>query len=385
MSVLKIALTIESFSAARGGGETYARCFAKALVEAGHEVHVFAGEQGDPVPGLAFHEVPRPRTRILRRYRFAKRLCRALQGRDFDLVQGFGKSLCMDVFRPGGGCHRAWREQDILSLEGEFRRLLQRTRRVLSPDQLVVQLMESYQFRKEGGPHIIAVSKMTRDHILHHYDLPPERITVLYNGVDTERFHPANKERLRADVRREYGLDHDLAILFAANNFRLKGLHKLIRALAPVHGQKQEFRLLVAGRDQPGPFRLLARQLGCDEHVLFLGPCREMERLYAAADVLVHPSFYDPCANVCLEALATGIPVVTSTFNGSGELITDGQEGFVMDPRDIASMADAVLRCFDPAFRESAGAAARRLAEAHSMDRCLRDVIGLYEKLGTPA
>lgn len=380
---MKIALTIESFSAARGGGETYARRFAQALVAAGHEVHVFAGEQGEPMPEITFHLAPMPRTRTLRRYRFAKRVCRALRGHDFDLVHGFGKSLCMDVFRPGGGCHRAWMEREIMAIEGDLPRLVRRVRRSLSLDQLIIQLMESYQFRKEGGPHVIAVSKMTRDDILHHYELPPERVTVIYNGVDLRRFCPENRPRFRTAAREEAGLCDELAILFVANNFRLKGLHKLIRALALVRERGADFKLLVAGRGGQRPFRRLACRLGCDDHLVFLGATSEMPRLYAAADLLAHPSFYDPCANVCLEALATGIPVVTSPFNGSGELITEGREGFVVDPSDVRALADALLKCFDPDFRDTAGAAARRLAEAHSVEHNVQEVLELYGKIDT--
>jgi len=376
---MKIALTIERFSASRGGGEVFARRFARALADLGHEVHVYAGDGDEPMPGVQFHAVSVPRGRSLRRARFARRCAEAVQEDTFDIVHGFGKSTYMDVFRPGGGVHRAWMKQDLMAMASGLKRWLAQIRRWMSPDQWSVLRLEREQLGKEDGPHIIAVSRMTRQHMIQYYGTPPERITAIYNGVDLERFHPRNRGKSRQGTRERLGVGRGALFLFVAHNFRLKGLGALVRALPLV--EARDYRVVVVGRGRPAPYRRLARRLGCEEQIMYYGPASDTAPLYAAADALIHPSFYDPCANVCLEALASGLPVLTSPFNGSGEIITQGQEGFVVDPRDHGAVADCITRLLDPNFRRDASDAARALAERFSMEWHVGRVIRVYESV----
>ena len=380
---MKIALTIEDFRPSRGGGEAYAFGLARALAALGHEVHVFAARIGDVPEGVTPHVVAiygAP----WRRTAFALRCARMLADRegDFDLVHGLGKSIRMDVFRPGGGVHRAWQRQDPLSIEGRGRRLWRRVKGRLSLDQCLVLRLEAKQYAPgPDGPEIIANSGMVRDHILTDYRVAEDRIHVIYNGVDTKRFSPANREKFRSDVREEFGIEPSATVLlFAANNFRLKGLTPLVRAAGELGDVREPLRVLVIGRGRPARYRRLARELGCDPRFVFAGPMPAPERAYAAADVLVHPSFYDPCANVTLEALASGLPVVTSIYNGAGEIITGGAEGSVVDPQDIGALAAAIRAFLDPARREAAGKAARTLAEQHTMSHHVRQVLAVYGK-----
>jgi UDP-glucose:(heptosyl)LPS alpha-1,3-glucosyltransferase len=104
-------------------------------------------------------------------------------------------------------------------------------------------------------------------------------------------------------------------------------------------------------------------------------------RYYAAADIFCFPSYYDPCANVVLEALAMGLPVITSITNGSGELLTPGQEGYVVDPDDPQGMAARIAEFFAVDRREAASQAARALAEAHPVQQNFRQITALYEEI----
>ena len=276
---MKIALTIEDFRPWRGGGEGYVHNLARALSATGHEVHVYA-TRFDAVPhDITPHEVAAGGFPS-RRAAFALRCARMLERDDagFDLIHGFGKSIRMDVFRPGGGVHRAWRRMEPRSVESAGRRMWKGLCRNVSLDQRLVLWLESRQFRPgPDGPQIIANSEMVRDHILAHYRVPKERIHVIHNGVDTERFSPAHRERYRADVRGEWrASDAEVVLLFAANNFQLKGLRPLIRALATCDAAGG-LRLVVMGRDRPGPYRALARRLGCAERVSFIGQSGEPE------------------------------------------------------------------------------------------------------------
>jgi len=379
---MKVALTIDDFRPWRGGAERYAYGFAQALLAQGHEVHVFAAHFADLPEGAIAHPVS-IRGRPWRRVAFALRCARILADceRDFDIVHGFGNSVRMDVFRPGGGVHRAWQRQDLLSIASPTLRFWTRLRRRSSPGQHALLRLERRQFGNgPDGPEVIAVSKMVRDHARAYYNVPNERLHVVYNGVDTARFSPENDGRFRAETRKRLGIaDSEVALLFISNNFRLKGLEPLIHAVAALGAERNAVRVVVVGRDRPAPWRALAERLRCADRIIFAGPFELAEQAYAAGDVLVHPTFYDPCANVTLEAMAAGRPVITSRYNGAGELITPGAEGFVVDPQNVQKLSDAI-RCFlDKNRREAAGRNARRLAQAHDLRQSVQEVIGVYD------
>src|SRR5581483_8332591 len=146
--------------------------------------------------------------------------------------------------------------------------------------------------------------------------------------------------------------------LIAAMNYRLKGLEPLLYACrrllqrSEFRGRTVPFRLAVVGDPQFGRYEGLARRLGIDKHVHFVGHCAEMRNAYFAADFLVHPTFYDPCSLVVLEALACGLPVITTRFNGAAELLHPPQEGYVIDdPHDHDQLAWCMMQFLDTGRR----------------------------------
>ncbi len=375
---MRIALTIEYFDPSKGGGERYAINFGRALLDAGHEVHVFTNEWDPSETAFTYHRVPGTPMKILRRFAFARRAAALVQQQEppFDLVLGFGKSVYMDVFRPGGGVHRAWMEQELKTVEPGLKRLIVRLRQFLSLDQRLVLRLEKEQFGPDG-PHVIANSNMLKEDILRFYGTPAERIHVIHNGVDLERYNPRNHERYRDEVRRELGLREEVMLLFMGHNFRRKGLEAAIRALPKLRGASPAVRLVVAGRGRAGHYRKLARRLGCEDLAQYVGARERPERLYAAADILVFPSYYDPFANVVLEAMASGLPVVTSIYNGSSELIEVGLTGYVVDPDDTEALVRAIRGLLGPEERAAAGRAARKRAEEFPVLRNVREVLML--------
>ncbi len=380
---MKIAFTVEDFRPWRGGGEGYVFSLATALRDRGHEIAVFAGEIEGALDGIALHKVPFEYG-VSRRAAFARACARLLEKRrgEFDLVHGFGKSLYMDVFRPGGGVHRAWQEMEPRSVEGGLRRWCRGVRRKFSLDQRAVLQLEAGQFRGgPDGPEIICNSRRVRDHARRYYDVPDERLHVIYNGVDTARFSPVLRDKHRSTTRDDWGIKNDeVVVLFAANNFRLKGLRPLIRAAGRIVRRHRNIKFVVLGRGRERAYRRLASSLGCADALHFAGPTRAPEQAYAAADILAHPTFYDPCANVTLEALASGLPVITSTCNGAGELIEDGIQGRVCEPDDVDAIAGALIEFADAERRLSAGTAARALAERHTVAQHVDEILTVYRR-----
>ena len=155
--------------------------------------------------------------------------------------------------------------------------------------------------------------------------------------------------------QKRHGIGEAFVILFVSNNFRLKGLDYLIKSLSELKREGlRPFKLLVLGRDRQAPYRRRPfRRLGVSGEVLFVGSTDEPERYYGAADLLVHPTFYDPCSLTVLEALASGLPVITSSSNGASGILHQGKEGFVItDPRDEKDLEDKMSFFLDPKRRE---------------------------------
>jgi len=380
---LRVALVIDRFDPGRGGGEGYAVSLARGLAARGHEVHIFAQTWGGAWEGLRCHGLPR-----ISYPRWAKAVVLAVTARrsvgqqGFHVVQGFGGVPGVDVHRPGGGAELAWLAQEIRSRDRGWNRAATALSRSLSVKLAINLLVERRLYGSSSPTWVVANSAKVREDILrHHRCLSPGRIRIILNGVDLNRYHPRNRKRLGAGVRRGLGLSESTtAFLFMAHNFRLKGLHCLMRAL---QGMKESvvapWVLLVAGRGRRGPFEALAKRYGIHNRTLFLGQVTEPEAVLGASDALVHPTFYDPFSNVCLEAMASGLPVVTSSHNGAAEILREGESGFVIpDPYGTDLLRERIRLLLDQRAREAMGQRARGVAEDLSWDRHIAQVEEVY-------
>jgi UDP-glucose:(heptosyl)LPS alpha-1,3-glucosyltransferase len=216
-----------------------------------------------------------------------------------------------------------------------------------------------------------------RSELAHRYAIPDARLQVLYNGVDLARFHPSRRAHEGAALREELGAGDAPVWLFVGSGFARKGLDTALRALASAQHSGE---LWVAGSDDAKPWRRSADALGVGARVRWLGEDRDVAALCAAADALLLPTRYDAFANVCLEAAAAGIPVVTSGRNGAAEILGDG--GIVVaDAEDTASFARALERLGDPIERCTRGTAARAAAETLGWPRHIDSLRELYRRI----
>jgi glycosyltransferase involved in cell wall biosynthesis len=214
---------------------------------------------------------------------------------------------------------------------------------------------------------IIAVAELVKEQLQQWYSVPPEKIKVIPNGVD----FPDDDESARADRRRAARTrfrweEDDFGILFVANEFDRKGLQTIIEALPILRDPR--VRLAVVGSDDGGPFQRIAGQLGVAERIAFEGPIRGAESLYAGADAFVLPTWYEPFGMVIAEAMAEGVPVITSSRAGAVEGMMHERQGlFLQDVRSAEELASAIGRLRDDSrLRDLVGsggkAAARRFA-----------------------
>ena len=332
MRKLKFATAIPHFSRRKGGAERYTVDLCTRLAGEDFEVHVYAEDWEQENPGIHFHQVRTiPFPKSLRLLSFAMRATKAVEKENYDVTLGVGNTLKADVLQPHGGVHWAWFWRSLRAYDHPILWLIKFLGRVLSPKQWVQGYIENAPYKKRAFKKIVAISDMVKNDIMRWYRVPEHQIEVIYNGVDTERFHPRNRE-YRGEIRRRHGIGDEFVILFVSNNFRMKGLGLLIKAVAQIRKENYPgLKLLVLGRDCQSPYLRLARKMGISEDVVFAGSTDEPEKYYGAADLLVHPTFYDACSLTVLEALASGLPVVTTVSNGASGVLSQGQDGWVID------------------------------------------------------
>ena len=347
---MRIALNIEYVDARRGGAEKYAGTLARALHAAGHEVHVFARAvaAGELPNEIVFHLVPSSRLsrlKAFRAYQFAAVSETMMKPLDFDKIIGFSKVWYQDAYLAVGGSHPASLDYGSRRLRSRVPRILWWLCKYMSLRQWVFRAIARRQFSSGFTPRIIAPSRMVAEHFRRYHGIPGERISVIHNGLD-RRDHANDNRALREAFRREQELEAShVGILFVARNYGLKGLEPLLEAFARLARSFPESRLVVCGNDRDGRYRRRAKSLGVEQKTRFLGSVNDVRPCFAGADLFAFPTFYDPCSLVVPEAMAAGLPVITTRQNGAGELLSDGDDGYVIDsPWHIDQMVDRLAR-----------------------------------------
>ncbi len=343
---------------------------ARGLASAGDEVHVIA-RRAAPARGVETHLVrARNHWMPLRLAVFAKRAARAAAGR-FDVVHAFSRVPKQDIYRAGGGSHADYMKRVYGPAGARLRRLVPRHALLLGIER---------QLFSDDAQVVQCGSRMVRKELASRFRVPRGRLVVLHNGVDCERFRPAEISRNERAALPSVPATDAPVWLFAGSGWRRKGLDTAMRALAASSDSRA--RLWIAGGDRPGRWRAQAEQLGVASRVDFLGPREDLDRVYRAVDALVLPTRYDAFANVCLEAAASGIPVVTSRQNGSSELL--GGAGIVIaDAEDAEGFASALDLLTDASLRRRLGARGRELALGLSWSRHIEKLRALYAAVQT--
>lgn len=228
---------------------------------------------------------------------------------------------------------------------------------------------------------LILIARKTAEDLRRSYGRT-DPLPVVYIGLDHQIFNPESRVRLRGQARRQLGLaEETFVLLLVGNDWKKKGLVPLLEALARV--REWPCCLLVAGRDDPAPYHARIRDCGLNGRVRFLPPRADVEWYYAAADAYVGPSLEDTFAQPPAEAMACGLPVITSLTNGTAEIIADGVDGLIVqDPKDAGELA-AKLRslCEDPAFCRRLGETAAQTARAYTWDRNGEEIRAIFKEV----
>ncbi len=313
--------------------------------------------------------------RLWRDWSFARAACRALENRSFDLVQSHERLSCCDVYRAGDGVHREWLNQRART-QGPASRLAT----VLNPYHYYVKDAEKKLFESPRLKAVICNSRMVREEIRHYFAVAEEKLHVIYSGVDTRLYHPDLK-RCRAQIRSRHGIPDDATLfLFVGSGFERKGMAALLQALAVLPANTY---LLVVGRDRSiKQFHARAECLGLKQRAIFIGSQEDVKPYYGAAEALVLPTLYDPFPNVALEAMASGLPVITSFKSGAAELIENGRNGYVCDALDVPALI-AHLRMVTIESANAMGARARESVESLDLEAMAVNIMALYQSFLT--
>ncbi len=376
---MKVGLVVERFDPLRGGLEQWTYRLAGKLAARGHEIHVVSREfsaLARTLPMIA-HQVRRVHSPLA----FAAAAEAELRCLPLDVIHDMGVGWYCDIFHPHGGSWASVTARKVLLLP-RWLRPLKRTLHHVMPRYYVFRKLMERQYA-DHGQIMVALSQSVADDFARFHQVARRRVRIVYNGVDVERFSPARCAPHREAMRRRLGIGAEtVLLLMVATNLPLKGIATLLRTMARLRRGRRPVELVVVGGKHPGPWQRMAARLGMAAAVRFVEPAENIVPYYAAGDVYAHPTIYDTCSLVVLEAAACGLPIVTTRCNGAAELFHDGRDvALIEDPADDAAFAAATEGLLDAAARRRMGEAARQTAEMQTFDRNVDRIVALYEEV----
>ena len=388
---MRLALTLQRVDPSKGGAETYVADLCGRLIVAGHDVDLYASRWREGVLPREVRTIkvePRGWTKLTKIWNFAvdSEAMRRAANR-YDCTVGFINTWGDDVLIPQGGVHAASRHANAKRFAAGWRRNLYMLSKQLNPKQLLLyRAIERRQYDPRRSTRFVAVSTMVQGHLHRFLNVAPERVRVIPNAIDADRLKVADPVIVRRAFRAEHGLKpDDLTALFVGHNFWLKGLKPLLEALKLRSDRSPGIRpihLLVCGGGNLAPFRRMVEDLGLASVVKLFGFQADIRPCFHAADFFALPTYYDPCSLVVFEALACGLPVITTGCNGAGELITPGREGLVVEhPEMIDRLADALDTMIDDDARARMARAAISLGREQSFDRHVSRLVELFREV----
>lgn len=379
---MKIAIVRQRYNPF-GGAERFVERALGALAGEGAEVTLIT-RNWDGAPREGFRQItcdpPYSRLfggRAARDRSFAAAAQQIMASGGFDITQSHERIPGCMIFRAGDGVHAAW-----LAHRGRMLGPLQRATQHWSPYHRYVLQAEKAMLADPALRTVICNSQMVADEFQRFYGVDRSGLQVIYNGVDTEVFHPRLAEEFRRSVRAANGVPDDAPLLlFVGSGFERKGVPQLLRATKRM--RRTDARIVIIGADRKlKSMQKLSELLGLTRRVLFTGPLKDVRPWYGAADGFVLPTLYDPCPNAALEALASGLPVVTSTTCGAREWVRAGENGWVVDAVDIDGLAQRLDDLAGFAGHAEVRAAARRVAEPLTLPAMADRLLALYRALG---
>ncbi len=371
---MKIALSFPGCHR-RGGVERVLFECAHFLSGRGHDVTVFANEWEDSDAPIHYEYVPiQKRPAFLKPLSYFRQATRQIKTSEFDVLNTHG------VVCPTGGVqlvhslHRAWLERSR-TMRGPLSAA--RWKQNLNPIHPILLHLESLHFAQRRYRKLIALTPQVKSDLHRLYGVPPDDVIVNPNGFSPAEFSPEKRAARRNEMRARFGLTpNQTVLLFVANELERKGYTALLEALRQL--SDPHVRLLVVGRSDAAAAQRLAELKGVSKQVIICGPTQDVGGFHAAADLFVLPTQYEAFCLAILEALGSGLPVVTSRIPGAEDAILPGINGeLVDDPKNAEMLAAALAPLLDPDRRAALSAAAPESVRAYQWP----SVLARYEQI----
>lgn len=360
---MKIAFISQSFEEHKGGAEKFSSELVRYLIKKDLNIKLFARKVGasDLKPYSVEIKIPKkpPFFRILTLAYTGPYLAKKWKADKIFALMPLPEG---DFYWLAGGVYSNWlkvRYHNVInkSIACFFR-----------PHLLLTHFLQKKCINSSRLKKIITISELEKEIAVKTFNILPDKIVVIPNGVDLYRFNPSTRDNMNS-IKDSLGINkNSKIILFTGNNFKRKGLETVIKALARIK-KIPNLYLLIAGKDKIGHFNKLSQELGVSEKVKFLGYVSEMEKIYGISDIFAFPSQYDSFASVVLEAMACGVPVITTKTTGASMLICHGKEGFILEKWDDDNLlAEYITEALENS--EEMGLKAYQKALNYSSDNC---------------
>jgi len=379
-----------------GGTGAYIYYLSKELMKNGHNINIVTGSnqnidvQVNNQLRVYFQKIPK--MPIVKSFMLAKasyqKLCSIRNTTNVDITHPqlpltpsfavpphFGKSLVCTV-------HSTWRGE-AEAIRGEPYSRLNANEKFLVSFNWFLRFFEVGMIKRAN--RVIAVSDFTRRELIKYYNIPENRIRVVHNGVDTCKFQPVEDKQ---KVKAELGLNPDDTIILSVGRlYARKGLFTLIEAMPAVVKRFKRVKFVISGKgqsDEMAKLNAYAKHLGVRDNIVFTGyyPDKKLPKLYQAADVFAFSTFYEHHPFAVLEALATGLPVVTTTVGGIAETIETGKNGLLVKPSNTKQFSEALMYLLEhKAEADEMGIRARKtIVEQYDWSILVKKTIQVYEE-----
>ncbi len=330
----------------------------------GHEIHIFTGEHDTNPEGVIWHKVPF----LSKKFSFQE-ISFTLFSTIIMFFNRFDVTMSQPTrfFSPDVAqmefCYKGWQEHQKLMGTAKF-----------TFKDRFVPVIEGFNMRR--AKKVIVTSEGIKREIMKYYGIPEEKITVIPNGVNIERFK--RNDNMRKVIRKELGISSgDFVIIFVGRNLKRKGFEYLLKAL-PLLNRKA--KLIVAGGND-GYYQNLTKDLKQEKNVFFIGDVPNMEKYFSASDVFVFPTFYEGFSLATVEAAACGVPVIAAKANGTEDLIDNGKNGFLLKKRDKKEIAEKLnILMKDRNLLRKMGENARESSLKYSWGKIAKRMLSVLEE-----
>lgn len=275
-------------------------------------------------------------------------------------------------------CHKAWYIYSVKNVIG----FKEKMKKILNPSHYATMMIEKIQYSNKKLKKVIAISNVVKQELINFYGVDEKIIEVIYNGTNVDEFNPINIKKYRNEIRQKHNINNDdIVISFVGAEFRRKGLKYILQAMEKIN--MKNLKLMVIGGDKSDEFIDLANNLGLIENIIFVGKSKEVEKYYAASDMFVFPTVYEAFGQVITEAMATGIPVITSKYAGAAEIARDNYDILLLNnPTDISEIENKMRILIDnKQLRSYIGKNARKTIESYTWKETAKSMLKIYRNI----